>query len=357
MKHHLVAALAAAGLSWACGANAAPAVFAYALFDHGDGGLAAWRMDAATGALELVATVPVRSPSGLATDASHRFLYTVDNGDGEFPAEPVVVAYRIEPWGAPAEIGRLAAPPRWSKGGRVLAASDRFVYVLLNDSSTGYAVAIMVYRIGETGTLSEVGYSGAGISCCLQFFALDAAGQSAFMDSGGSTRVMGYRTNADGTLSGSGQAPTTGVPTAGGLHPSGRWLLVGGGDLGSTYVASYAAGPGTLEGPVSSINPGFNPHAIAVDPAGRFLAVAGLGALVSYRVDEASGRLRRDMLPLELDEPHSMAFDPGGRFLYVATFFELTVMAVEQRTGVLHPLSVVAPPGVDVRDILMVAVP
>ena len=50
-------------------------------------------------------------------------------------------------------------------------------------------------------------------------------------------------------------------------------------------------------------------------------------------------------------------FDPTGRFLYVATYFELNVMAVNQRTGGLRPLSVVPPPGTDVRDILTVAVP
>lgn len=372
MRHHVVAALAVAGLTWACGearfgpetgrptqgATAAPsAAFAYVAFGRGgDGGIAAYRMDLASGALEPMATVGLRIPAGLAADPSGRFLYTVDNAD-DFPAGAQVIAYRIEPTGALSEVNRLSAPARWSKGGRLLGVSDRSVYVLLNDSSTGYSVGIMVYQIGTDGGLKEVGYSGTRISCCLQFFELAGGGQAAFMDSGGSGRVVGYRTNPDGTLAAVGEAPTAGTPTAGVLHPSGRWLLVGG-NLGlSGFIASYAAGSGTLLGPVSSAPSGFTPSVMVADPRGRFVFGSNYADVMGYRIDAQSGELREVPVEASIDGADALAFDPNGRFLYLADYSRITAYAVSPMMGTLRRTDLVTRLPDFVSAIAVVAVP
>ena len=342
-------------------ANApAPVTRAFAFATFGDdrrGGVAAYRVNLDTGALDHVMDAPVGTPRGLAIDSSGRFLYTVDNGDNDFPAQSSVVAYRIAPAGALEEISRLRTPEGWSKGARLLGASDRFVYVLVNDSSTAYSVAIVVYRIGERGDLTHVGYSGAGVACCLQFFSLDSGARSLFMDSGGSARVMAYLTNADGTLLRNGEAPTTGSPTAGGLHPSGRWLLVGGGDGDGAYVASYSAGLGTLGGPVAQAATGkVTPRGIAFEPRGRFAFASGLDAVLSYTVDAQTGALREAPTRMPAEEPKGMAADPNGRFLYVGSYYELATFAIDPADGSLRETGLVNRPGPDVADIVIVPV-
>jgi 6-phosphogluconolactonase (cycloisomerase 2 family) len=359
VRQQLVAALTAAVLGWSCTARAsqsaegltpdtpqpgASGTFAYAAFSgDGQGGIAAYRVNVSSGALDHVATVPVEGPHGLVADATGHFFYTVSNHN-EVPAEPVVVAYRIETTGALTEIGRIAAPTQWGHGGRVLAATDRFLYVLLDDSSTGYAVAIMVYGIGVDGTLKQIGYSGVGVSCCLQFFSLAAGGQSAFMDSGGSTRVMGFHANADGTLAGAGQAPTLGIPTAGALLAAGQWLLVGGYNASEVpYLATYAAGPGTLQGPVSAVTLSFVPQLVAADPRGRFAFTSNYESLASYRVDGQTGGVREAAL-IDFDVDF-MAVEPGGRFLYVASYLGVTPFSINAQSGALRKASgTVRPP-------------
>lgn len=358
MRHHLVAALTVAVMAWSCTAGAwqsaegpalasplagASGTFAYVASYHQDqGAISAYRVDASTGALDLVATASVSGPSGVVADATGHYLYTVSNLN-DIPADPTVVAYRIETTGALAEIGRIAAPTQWAHGGRVLAATDRFLYVLLDDSSTGYSVAIMVYHIGVDGTLTQVGYSGVGVSCCLQFFSLAAGGESVFMDSGGSQRVMGFRANADGTLAGAGQAPTLGIPTAGALHAAGQWLLVGGYDAGNVpYLATYAAGPGTLQGPVSAVTLSFVPQLVVADPLGRFAYAGNYESLAGYRVDRQTGGVREAAL-MDFDVDF-MAIEPGGRFLYVANYLGVTPLAINAQSGALRNTHATVPP-------------
>ncbi|HET9315901.1 MAG TPA: beta-propeller fold lactonase family protein [Vicinamibacteria bacterium] len=338
----------------------APVTRAFAFATFGDdrrGGVAAYRVNLDTGALDHVMDTSVGTPRGLAADSSGRFLYTVDNGDNDFPARSSVVAYRIAPSGALEEVGRLRTPEGWSKGARLLAASDRFVYVLVNDSSTAYAVSIVVYRIGERGELSQVGYAGAGVSCCLQFFSLDAGARSLFMDSGGSGRVMAYLANADGTLSRSGEAPTTATPTAGALHPSGRWLLVGGGDGDGAFLGTYSAGLGTLAGPVAQVATGrATPRGIAFEPRGRFAFASSLDAVLSYAVDAQTGALREAPTRMPVEEPKALAADPNGRFLYVGSYFEIATFAIDSADGSLRETGLVTRPGADVTDIVIVPV-
>ena len=380
MRHHLVTALALAGLSWACGGGTpqsadgplppsptpsptpapARATFAYAAYSLGeDGVIAAYRVDVATGALATVASTHVAGgPKGLAADAGGRYVYTVSNLD-DFPANPVVVSYRIEPAGALTEIGRLAAPARWSKGGRVLAATGHFVYVLLDDSSTAYSAAIMVYGIGADGTLTQVGYSGAGLSCCLQFFSVDASGHSVFMDSGGSQTVMGFSANADGTLAGAGSAPTLGVPTAGALHASARWLLVGGyGPSNEPYLASYAAGAGTLQGPAASVTLAFVPQQVVADPQGRFAYASNYERLAGYRFDgQTGGLVAADLQRVAVDV---MAIEPGGRYLYAGGGSGVIPFAIDPTNGSLRDLNAAARPEPGARlltGLAVVAVP
>ncbi len=110
MKHHLLLpALSAAIVAWSCSPGgpplpgptapsasasptpAAPATAAFAYVAHGDshrGGIAAYRVDLGTGALDPVMNAPLEYAAGLAADPSGRFLYTVDNGSGGFPLRP-----------------------------------------------------------------------------------------------------------------------------------------------------------------------------------------------------------------------------------------------------------------------------
>ena len=377
MRLHLFIAVLA-GAAWSCGSagsvpgspspsgsplpGASPSVappvtraFAYAAFGgDGRGGIAAYRVNLDTGALDALATTPLEGPGGLAADPSGRFLYAVDNGDGRFPAQASVLAYRIGGSGTLEEVGRLRAPEGWSKAARLLGASDRFVYVLVNDSSTAYAVAIVVYRIGDRGQLTEVGYSGAGVSCCLQFFSLDATGQSVFMDSGGRNRVMAYRTNTDGTLARSGEAPAADSPTAGGMHSSGRWLVAGGGSAGTAYLASYAAGTATLQGPVVSLATGYTAHTVAADPRGRFMFAGSFDDVFSYRLDAETGALVEAPWSTPFREPKALAADPNGRFLYVGGYYELAIYAIDPEHGALADTGLSTRPGPDVSAIAIV---
>ena len=147
----------------------------------------------------------------------------------------------------------------------------------------------------------------------------------------------------------------TGSPFAAGtltvsvaVDPSGKFayvvnLLPGG-------VSAYAidAATGALSRVGAPVAAGFNPNAIAVDPSGRFAYVANFeGDFVSnvfaYTIDAGTGALSEVAgSPYAAgSDPHAVTVDPSGRFVYVASgqSANVSAYAIDAATGALSAIS------------------
>jgi 6-phosphogluconolactonase (cycloisomerase 2 family) len=328
-------------------------------------------VDLATGAFAPIATVSVDGPRGMAADPTGRFLYTVVNLDPacEDRGCPRLVAYRRHDSGALTEIGRFTVPDT-TKVATLIAVSDRFAFVKANDSSTGYSEWMAVYRRLDDGTLTFSGNAASRGGCwcpstqLLRFLAVDPAGRRAYEGAAGVDKIVTYAIEGTGALTRTGDASSE-SPVQGAVHPSGRWLLVAGGDRPVGFVSSYAIDNAGLPRPAGSIDAaGLTPSRIALDPKGRFLyAIADRydpdsQGILSYTLDVASGALRHASSPIVLRDPSALAVDPTGRFLYVATSYGVVMaFAIDGTSGALTEVGELTDVRSEARELVLVGVP
>ena len=331
-------------------------------------GITSYSVDLATGAFAPIATVPVDGPGGMAADPTGRFLYTVVNNDPacEDRGCPFLLAYRRQDTGGLTEIGRITVPDT-SKVATLIAVSDRFAFVKANDSSTGYAEWMAVYRRQDDGTLTFSGRTAARGGCwCpssqfLRFLAVDPAGRRAYEGADGVDKIVTYTIESAGALARSGELPSQ-TPIQGAVHPSGRWLLVAGGDRPLGFVSSFAIDNAGFPRPAGSIDAaGLTPSRIALDPKGRFLYVIAdrydpeSEGILSYALDVATGTLKHVSSPIVSEDPTALAVDPTGRFLYVANSSGVvTGFAIDGASGALSEFGVVADVPSGARELILV---
>jgi 6-phosphogluconolactonase (cycloisomerase 2 family) len=171
--------------------------------------------------------------------------------------------------------------------------------------------------------------------------------------------VSAYTVNdVTGQLRGSGYVVTQGArPTAVAVDPSGRIALVTqatSASSSSNVVSVYSVNSRTgVLVPSSTVSAGIDPSAIAIDPAGRYAFVANYTSndVSAYALDGNSGTLR----PVPCvgatcnngnfrtgSNPRSVVIDPRGRMVLVACADRVSFLLVDQATGALHEVGVVA---------------
>jgi 6-phosphogluconolactonase len=142
--------------------------------------------------------------------------------------------------------------------------------------------------------------------------------------------------HASGSVSVAGTLPRALAPSA-----DGRFLHVA--ELAG-FATTFAID--AIDGALASIDAGtvpagISPAAIAAEPSNRFVYVANHddGTVSSYRRDPNGGKLTATGSPFAVGfAPLSIAVDPTGRNLYAMSFARVRAFAIQSATGALHAL-------------------
>lgn len=318
---------------------------------RGDG-ISVYRVDAGTGALELVQLVKdLVNPSFLALSANGEHLYTVHGDLSDISAFKVDQAS-----------GKLTFLNRQSTQGKnpvhlAIDPTGRYVVV-----SNHIGASIAVLPIAADGTLQEVAQlvpleGPIGPHRIEQkqakphFNPFDPTGQFVIVPDKGLDRVFSFRFK-DGRLAPADPAFVVTRETAGprhvAFHPNGALAYVVN-ELDSTVTTyRYTSSNGALTPVqiVSSLPDTYTGNSraseIEVDPTGRFVYASNRGddSIAVFRIDPASGHLAFVAAePAGGRTPRFMTGTPDGRFMYALNedSDSIVAFAIDAATGRLKP--------------------
>lgn len=334
-------------------------LFYVGTYTRGDSkGIYAFRMDKTTGALVPLGLVAeTASPSFLAVDPGHRFLFAVGE-TGTFNGKPggAVSAFSIN-----REDGKLVLLNQASSGGAGpchIAVDRSGKYVLVANYGGG---SVSVLPIGPDGKLGDatafIQHQGSSVNPQRQAGPhahgayLDAANRIAVVADLGLDRLMIYRFDpAKGTLTANDPAFTATRPGAGprhfAFHPSGRFAF-GINEMDSTLTAfEYDPNRGALRelATVSTLPADFNGRnstaEVFVHPSGKFVYGSNRGAdtIAIFAFDQANGTLTTvGWEPTQGRTPRNFGIDPSGQYLVAANqdSNSIVVFKIDQPTGKL----------------------
>jgi 6-phosphogluconolactonase (cycloisomerase 2 family) len=294
-------------------------------------------------------------------DPLGRFVYVVNAGVSTTTAG-TITTYTINP-----STGALTNTSATSTDGVVhnpatIDPSGRFLYVSNEGTSTSTAGTITTYTINpSTGALTNIGMvvvngsNGGGIGPVF----VDPLGKFAYAGGETSTStpftVSTYTIETTGALTNTGEVANVGIsPSAGTLHPSGRFFYVANesnttsttGTI-SSYTIDQTTGKLAKFGPTLPTDVG-RPSSAAIDPSGRFFYVANesnttptTGTISTYTINPSTGELTNSntaVVPAGVGEL-SVTVDPSGSFLYGtnAGSNDISTYTIDNITGTLTP--------------------
>ena len=324
------------------------------------------KVDQATGALELLQTVPSDNPSFLALSPDQRFLFAINEvADFEGKGVGSVEAYRIDE-----ASGELALINRQALPGPIPA------HLVVDPSGKHLVVALymgasyVVLPIGADGSLGaptdEVTQQGSGPNPQRQeaphphATTLDPAGRYIATADLGIDKVEIFELQA-GKLAKVSEVAA--APGAGPRHvafaPDGTMLYVIN-ELNATIDAlPYDAASGKLGEAVATVStvPDDFPAAkstaeILVHPSGRFLYGSNrrlsdhpdADSIAVYRLDEQGVPARVQLVTEDIAFPRAIQLDPTGTWLYALNQKgdSIVQFAIDQQTGELAPTGNIA---------------
>ena len=342
------------GLGFLGGASplkVAPA-FAYTA-DRTGNDLTLFSVNATSGALSALSSSPLKgttTPIAAATDPFGQFVFTLDQGGLEVYTEDPFAGSLTLASGAPYPAGTnpsaLAVDPL-----------DRFVFVANKGSNN-----VSVFQLNSSsGGLTAVPGSPFPADVMPSALAVDPAGQVLLVANVGSGKVSAFHVLLTGALRS--DAPPFAAatsPVAVAIDASGHYAYVV--NQGSNNISIFSimpdtdigGGPGLPSIGTLGLPAGTSvPRAVAIDPTGRFLYVAGgpaatPGTVSAYTIDAASGNLTSIAgSPFAAGQaPAAVSADPTGAFLYVTNSGSgnVSVYAIDSTTGVLSPIPAPAYP-------------
>jgi 6-phosphogluconolactonase len=286
--------------------------FLYAVNETGEsradksGGVSAFAVDGASGALTLLNQQPSGGPAPchLWVDTEGRHLLVANYWDGSVSVLPIGADGRLGPASARIQHQGKGANPERQEGPHAhsvtLDPANRFAFVA--DLGTD---KLAVYRYdGAKGTLTP--HDPAAVSLAPgsgpRHFTFHPGGRHAYLINELLSTVTAFDYDAAaGKLTERQTVPTlpSGVAAASNttaevvVHPNGKLLY--GSNRGHDSLAIFAIDPATGKLTAAGHQPtlGKEPRNFAIDPTGTFLLAANQNSdsVVVFRIDPASGRL------------------------------------------------------------------
>ncbi len=317
------------------------------------------KLDLASGALTPYKTVTnVVEPSFLAIDKNRKFLFAV-NETVEYAKEKTgaVSAFAINQ--NTGELKFLNKQPSLGGAPCHVSVSDNGKFVLVANYVGGNVAVLPVLKNGELGAALDLKqHAGSGANLERQEAAhahsiiLDGQNKFAFANDLGVDKVMIYQfdQSAGKLIANPAQPFYQTKPGAGPrhfkFHPNGKFAFIIN-ELDATVSSlDYNAKQGTLkEIQTAPTLPADFTNAnscadIHVAPNGKFLYGSNRGhdSIVSYRIDEKSGKLRYvEHTATGGNTPRNFAIDPTGKFLLAANqnSDSIVVFRIDEQTGKL----------------------
>jgi 6-phosphogluconolactonase len=325
-------------------------------------GISIFAVDAGTGALSFIETVPTDNPSWVALHPTETFLYAVNEiDDYEGEASGSVEAYAVDP-----TTGALTLLNEQSSEGLYpahLTVDPSGAFAVVADYSGPFAV-LPIAADGSLEPASDiVQNTGTGPNAERQEMShplavvFDPAGQYLATADLGIDTVQMFRLDPAGQLEPLSEAAL--APGAGPRHiaffPDGRFLYVTN-ELDATVTAfAYDAASGTIGAEIQTVSTVPEDFAdpkstaeIAVHPSGKFLYVSNRGSegavspvassIAGFTIDEASGELTLiEHTSKGIDVPRHFTIDPSGTWLYACNQQGDSILqfAIDQTSGQL----------------------
>jgi 6-phosphogluconolactonase len=323
-------------------------------------GIYLYRMDPATGVLELDSTTTgVVNPSYLAIDPTQRFLYAV-NELKTYEDKPTGT---VSSFAVDVESGRLEFLNKQLTHGTdpchvTVDAKRRNIFVA--NFMSGSVCVLPVRKDGSLGEASDfIQHLGSSVDPVRQkgphahSVTLDRTNRFAFVPDLGLDKLMVYTFDRTrGMLEPHAAAWIKIKPGAGprhvGLHPGGKFAFLIN-ELDSSLAAlSFDARKGVFTElqVVPTLPEGFQGESTCADiqvaPSGRFVYASNRGhdSLVIYRIEQRTGKLTYvGHQSTQGRTPRQFEIDPTGRFLLVGNQDTDTIVPfrIDPKTGALAP--------------------
>jgi 6-phosphogluconolactonase len=323
-------------------------------------GIYLYRMDPATGVLELDSTTTgVVNPSYLAIDPTQRFLYAV-NELKTYEDKPTGT---VSSFAVDVESGRLEFLNKQLTHGTdpchvTVDAKRRNIFVA--NFMSGSVCVLPVRKDGSLGEASDfIQHLGSSVDPVRQkgphahSVTLDRTNRFAFVPDLGLDKLMVYTFDRTrGMLEPHAAAWIKVKPGAGprhvGLHPGGKFAFLIN-ELDSSLAAlSFDARKGVFTElqVVPTLPEGFQGESTCADiqvaPSGRFVYASNRGhdSLVIYRIEQRTGKLTYvGHQSTQGRTPRQFEIDPTGRFLLVGNQDTDTIVPfrIDPKTGALAP--------------------
>jgi 6-phosphogluconolactonase len=294
----------------------------YAVNETAEGGVSAFSIDAASGALKLMNRVSSHGdgPCHVSVDAAGKWVFTANYSSGTVAAFPVH---------SDGSLGEATASFRQSKAaytkpepdGRAhsmtLSPDNRFVvvadlgldrvYSYRVDAATGMALNTPPFVTSAPGAgPRHVAFQREGkfayvvneLNSTIDVFKYDAR-------NGGLTRLQTIATLPAGF-----SGKNSGAEVV--LHPNGKFLYSSNRGHDSIAIFSINAATGNLSMIEQVPTQGRTPRNFAIDPSGAFLLAANQdsGNIIVFRIDAQSGKLTSSGKFAEVAKPTCIVFCP-----------------------------------------------
>jgi 6-phosphogluconolactonase len=320
-------------------------------------GIEVYQLDNATGALTHVHTVTgLVNPSYLAVDREHGHLYCVEEYAAGERASGGVAAFRVE-----ADTGALTLLNRQPSHGvepAHLSVDRTGRWVLVANYGSGSVAVFPVEADGSLGAASQVvqheGHSADPVrqqGPHAHWIGADPANRFVLVADLGMDAILTYGFDAEqGKLDVAGRRATNTPPGAGPRHivmrPDGRFVYVVN-ELDATIMSyQYDAADGTLRQRqmLSTLPAGYTGErsiaAVRATPDGRFVYASNRGHdnIAIFAGDAETGLLECvGFAPCQGRTPRDFNIDPTGHYLFAANQDSDTIVQfrIDPRTGTL----------------------
>lgn len=270
------------------------------------------------------------SPTGIAADPFGRFLYT-----GDFSSDLISQFNINSSNGTLSANGSIGAPtaPR----NIAITPDGKFLYIAAETSQT-----IRHYLINSNGTLSFVNSYPVAVTTQVS---IDPTGKYLITQAPAVNQFSSFAIDQNsGALTLAGRSPTISDMGLISIHPSGRYIYVGGSPTVTVLELNLNDGSLSIIGTAPKPD---SPNGSTVHPSGRFVYFVNLsaGTISLFEIEDSSGQLTfKSNIVSGSSDLRFIVVEPSGRFAYLASRGignDLLQFSINQTTGELTSMGTV----------------